>query len=70
MICWNLLQGSSQWEAQYAMSEEGSLMDLDDYNGNMGRSNDNVLDEEGHVVCNGLDHADSQGLNKTNLRLR
>lgn len=69
-ICWKLLQGSSQWEAQYALSEEGSPMYLDDDNGNLGPSNDDMLDEEGPVVCNGLDHADSQGLNKTNLRLR
>lgn len=43
--------------------------DVDDY-GNDVDSNDDLFDEEGPVVCNGLDHADSQGLNKTNLRLR
>jgi hypothetical protein len=52
------------------MSEEGSSMYLDYDIGNMGLSNDDMLDEGGPVVCNGLDHADSQGLNKTNLRLR
>ncbi|KAG0568910.1 hypothetical protein KC19_6G051200 [Ceratodon purpureus] len=67
---WSPGEGSSQWEAQYAMSEEGSPMYLDDDNGNIGQSTDDMLDEEGLVVCNGLDHADSQGLNKTNLRLR
>jgi len=55
-ICWKFLQGTDEWEAQYVMSEgEGSPM---------------YLDDEGPVVCHGLDHADSQGLNKTNLRLR
>lgn len=65
-------QGSSQWANQYEISDEGSPLygdDVDDY-GNDGDSNDDIFDEEGPVVCNGLDHADSQGLNKTNLRLR
>lgn len=38
--------------------------------GNMGSRNDEMLDEAGPVICSGLDHADSQGLNRTNLRLR
>jgi hypothetical protein len=29
-----------------------------------------MVDDSDGVVCSGLDHADSQGLNKTNQRLR
>jgi hypothetical protein len=29
-----------------------------------------MMDDKDGVVCSGLDHADSQGLNKTNRRLR
>nr|PNR59495.1 hypothetical protein PHYPA_002286 [Physcomitrium patens] len=67
---WSPGEGSSQWEAQYAMSEEGSPMYFNDDIGNMGSRNDEMLDEAGPVICSGLDHADSQGLNRTNLRLR
>ncbi|XP_024396536.1 uncharacterized protein [Physcomitrium patens] len=63
------LQGSSLWEAQYAMSEDGSPTYLDDDLRIMESSNADMLDE-GPMVCSGLDHADSQGLNRTNLRLR
>lgn len=67
---WNWLQGSNQWADQYAMSVEGSPLYYDNDNGVTAESDGDPMDEEAPILCTGLDHADSQGLNKTNLRLR
>lgn len=59
---WSLEVGSSQWEVQYAMPEQGPFHAV-------GPSNSGMLDED-PVICSGLDHVDSQGLSKINLRFR
>jgi selenocysteine lyase/cysteine desulfurase len=61
------LQGSSQWADQYPISAYGSPIYYDDDETFTGVS---ASDGSDQLVCRGLDHADSQGLNKTNLRLR
>lgn len=53
------------------MSAQGSPAEYDyDGKGLAEESDGDLLNEEGPVICNGLDHADSLGLNQTNLRLR
>ncbi len=42
----------------------------DEEGGSEEDSEPEMMDDKDGVVCSGLDHADSQGLNKTNRRLR
>ncbi|CAM6050223.1 unnamed protein product [Sphagnum compactum] len=61
----------SSWEV-YATSMDGSPVYYDNEGGGDSpeESEPEMVDDSDGVVCSGLDHADSQGLNKTNQRLR
>ncbi len=65
-------QGSNKWAELYAMSMDGSPVYYDNEGGGGSpeESEPEMVDDSDGVVCSGLDHADSQGLNKTNQRLR
>ncbi len=66
-----MAQGSNEWAKHYAMSTDGSPMYYDDEEGGSEEDSEpEMMDDKDGVVCSGLDHADSQGLNKTNRRLR
>jgi hypothetical protein len=54
------------------MSMDGSPVYYDNGGGGGSpeESEPEMVDDSDGVVCSGLDHADSQGLNKTNQRLR
>ncbi|CAK9261500.1 unnamed protein product [Sphagnum jensenii] len=71
MQYWSPGEGSNEWAKHYAMSTDGSPMYYDDEEGGSEEDSEpEMMDDKDGVVCSGLDHADSQGLNKTNRRLR
>ncbi|CAK9270821.1 unnamed protein product [Sphagnum jensenii] len=69
---WSSGEGSNKWAELYAMSMDGSPVYYDNEGGGGSpeESEPEMMDDSDGVVCSGLDHADSQGLNKTNQRLR
>lgn len=64
-------QESNKWAEQYAMSTNGSPLYYEEEGGvSVEESEPEMLDDDNGVTCSGLDHADSQGLNKITRRLR
>jgi hypothetical protein len=63
-------QESNKWAEPYAISTNGSPLYYEEEGGvSVEESEPEMLDDNG-VTCSGLDHADSQGLNKITRRLR
>jgi selenocysteine lyase/cysteine desulfurase len=64
-------QESNKWAEPYAISTNGSpLYYEEEGGGSVEESEPEMLDDNNGVTCSGLDHADSQGLNKITRRLR
>ncbi|CAK9231190.1 unnamed protein product [Sphagnum troendelagicum] len=68
---WSPGEESNKWAEPYAISTNGSPLYYEEEGGvSVEESEPEMLDDNNGVTCSGLDHADSQGLNKITRRLR